>query len=487
MPYSRHMLLSILLFYCSFSNGQGIVTDKTYVDLCMKKTDSLLAAPNNGYSTSTIKKLQAGIDALNNSFESYCKDKKYYSRQQGHAHYVHLYGAIATTTLADIKNNISFNDFRKKYPGVTIVKDLLIVKLKYGDNSSFAAISFDSGHPKGYYQIDHVIIKGNWIVSSDGHDAFYLPEGIESKPLPEKYARMAAYIDHMADTCYWPFLPGAAESWLYQESDTNKPINTFLDYVNRNTGKPDITYSVSAEIYKRWFNNRYKILDSLVAGTAEFMRLFADAKAAALKRGYATAEMEDYIERYSSKENALLLKRGRKVQVDCGNDYRPHYRIHSMQRLAAETGDVRLYMLCSFYLHDALGGVNTRKKSYVSQLEELHISPVGIILGYYLYVEPPTETSMYFPRGSSYRLADHIATSGNADYYITELLAAISDPQLDNYNRVLLCQPYIQYISHLKGHDDYVKHTNLLQKAMATLPEYYSRQIKIPEEARFIR
>lgn len=491
MQYSRHILFAIFfLFANKYCNAQDALIDKMYVDLSMRKTDSLLSSPKNGYSTGTITKLQTGIDSMNSRFEKYYKGKKYYARQQAHAHYIYLNGMSITSVLADINKDISLAEFCKKYPSASVKKDQLIVKLLYNNKLRFEAISFDYTHTRAH-EINDAVVKGKWIYEStdgsEGFKAFYLPEGLESKPLPEKYARMVTYINYMTDTSYWLFLPEAAESWLYQKSDPNKAISAFLTYVARKTGRPDITNTINPDAYKRWYNNRYNVIDSVLLGTTDFKNLFAAATSAAMKRGYATDEMEDYIERYNSKENALLLKRGRKIIVGCGNDYRAHYRIHNMQRLAVETGNIQLYIRCSFFIFDALGGVNEKNKSYVSQLEQLHLSPVGVLFGSCLYAEQPSDAAAYYPRTPIYQLTDHIATSDNVASFNNELLAAISNPELDNYNRILLCGAYIQYISHIKGHEDFVKHTELLKKAMATLPDYYAGQIKMAEEIPYIR
>ena len=83
------------------------------------------------YSDTAMHRLALIVDSLNREFERSVQSTAYYSKYQARGYHFDMRKGDIGSALRDIKNNISFEDFIKKYPDCTISGEHLIVKYKY--------------------------------------------------------------------------------------------------------------------------------------------------------------------------------------------------------------------------------------------------------------------------------------------------------------------------------------------------------------------
>ena len=112
---------------------------------------------------------------------------------------------------------IAFEAFFKKYPEVEIERDLLILKAERQDRKGRQLVDFyaDLHYPTRFHEVSisklldkkakeskekHLVfIEDNGYLAPHHLAGFFFTTEMESKPLPEKYARMLRYVDELID------------------------------------------------------------------------------------------------------------------------------------------------------------------------------------------------------------------------------------------------------------------------------------------------
>ncbi len=123
-----------------------------------------------------MKQLEYIVDSLNLKFRSCNINTTYYSKYQATGHYIRLDEGNVEAAVRDMKKNISFEDFLKKYPKTKVDSNLLVIKFKYknyqnNDEVEFCTINQSHGviieeKPEIYDQL----VNGKWIFDYWGKD-----------------------------------------------------------------------------------------------------------------------------------------------------------------------------------------------------------------------------------------------------------------------------------------------------------------------------
>jgi hypothetical protein len=504
----KHMKMSKLLtalfflaaFSCKAQTGDFNSEFKTY---------------NNGliYSEVTMNQLSHIVDSLNLKFKRCDLRRPYYAISQGIGNYVSLEKENIKEAIADIKNNISFEAFTKKYKKATVDYNMMILKSRYEDSYTkkwvieFSGQTIDARSEPEIRKDDspeyiNKPLLGKWIISHDKKtdyseeslDAFYITEEFSQAQIPEKYARMILYADCVIDTTTDIFKSKAGNKDFFSSRSDKEykksKLFAFNNYIEQNT--KHITENDVPAVYKeyKWHaadSMREAWINQNLVNTEKFKQLLAAAvKEVKEKQTGSNDKFENYVARYFSKADALDMKRSRRVRGMCSMDQSPRYHALNIAMLSAETVNWQIFLRAHLNIMNdrfdrasdgswAWAGRNT----YIKELEELNLEVQELLLGISFRMENPVEKHYY---GSIGRLGRALAETKNRAQLEDQLISVIKDTELDAYNRLLIHYLYLNYIYYLPEKKARFASLAKLEEADKTLPDNIRSRINIKKE-----
>ncbi|MES2574160.1 MAG: hypothetical protein V4572_04415 [Bacteroidota bacterium] len=495
---------------------------------------------NNGliYSENSVAKLKHIVDSLNLKFKVCEFNKTFLSCSQTKANYVRLEKSNVLEAKKDLENNISYLEFKAKYPKANFNENLVLVKSLYINYENIGSVDFSSLE-LGKSQSERIIstqknidsyknsFKGKWIFdfqektkySEASLEAFYFVEEFKTKPITDKYARLIQYSDCMIDTTAQVFYDKAKdESGLigYDPSLPNKAVKFNL-YIDKVLKKPSFSSEKMEIIYRyeeiafsdkskkmskkdtahkellekeyeayqkeseKWESLRLSRLDSLKKADSNFMLLLNDALVEVKANSSSNDEFEEYVGRYVSKETELELKRNRRVMGGCSMDSRPRIHALNIALLSAETTKWEIFLRSHLdIMNDRFDRVSDgsyaqgTRNTYIKEIEVLDINVLDLILGISLRIENPSKNH-YF--SSINRVGRALSESGNPRLMETTVLNMISDNDLDDFNRILMYYLFDNYNHNLTDENTKKLNQTKLQLAVSNMPDYISSRI----------
>lgn len=377
------------------------------------------------YSEPTMDKLSHIVDSLNLKYKTCNFNTIFYSKSQAIGHLIKVDSASIKAALEDMENQISIEDFVKKYPKATVERNVLITKSKYKNYKGVDLISFDEFDLKGdngfnfttdvQSAYEHDFSK-QWLFdynqkseyAEESLTAFYFPQNFSSIPIPQKYSQMIGYSDCLIDTTTTKFKDNLKEGWI---------------------GLP-----------QNWASLAYK-------------------------------------------QKAKLLDDMRRTRVvgTCSQDNSPRLHAIHIALLSADT------YFWGVFLKAHLDIMNDRfermtdgsyawanRNTYIKELEELNINVPDLILGISFQIENPA-TNHYF--GNIVRLGRALSESKQRKEFEEAILSIVSDNQLDAYNRLMFYFLFRNYNYYLENASLKNENTAKLAKVRSTLPDYFSTRL----------
>ena len=377
------------------------------------------------YSEQTMGKLSHIVDSLNLKFKTCNFNTVFFSKSQVIGHIIKVDKGSIKEAKKDIENQISFDDFLKKYPKASVQRNILILKSKYKnykkqdiveieyfDLKSDDEFSMES-EDVSLYQKD---FSNKWIFehskktsySDESLTAFYFPNNFSSVPVPQKYSQMIGYSDCLIDTTATKFKDNLKDGWV------ELPQNW--------TALPE--------------NEKAKLLDKM---------------------------------------------RSTRVVGSCSMDSRPREHAINIALLSAETFNWEVFLKSHLdIMNDRFERMSDgsyawdQRNTYIKELEELNINVIDLILGISFRIENPASNHYY---GSIGRVGRALSETKNRNEIEQAMLSIISDSELDYYNRLLFYFLFKNYNYYIKDETIKKESNEKLAKAVATLPDYFSNQL----------
>lgn len=283
--------------------------------------------------------------------------------------------------------------------------------------------------------------------------------------MDDKYGRIVQYSECLVDTTATVYFKDAERSYY---GSVDGSVAEFTEYLHEKLKMPTFNYE---ELYaaqtdtvamdtitlsakerefdeyvkqmEEWQAQRLKRVDSLMNNDRECRSLFDKALSSVLsKKEISDDEFEEYVGRYSSKENELFLKRRRIVIGGCSMDDSPRRHALRIAELAGETASWEIFLRSHLdIMNDRFERVSDgsyawgRRKTYIKELEVLNINVSDLLLGIVLRVNNPSENH-YF--GSIRRIGRSLSESKDKGVIECEMLSMIKSKELDDYNRLLV-------------------------------------------------
>lgn len=449
------------------------------------------------YEDTMLSRLKHIADDRNTLYRKSSQNRTYYSIPQAMGQYVSLVSDKAKEAITDMHNNISLEDFVKKYPKTTIKdSNILIVlhkweyagkkELRYTlypdstmeDNFNYLSLNADSADVMQKTSTGGIRCRtGNWVYSywkdDDNREvlyAFYLNTPLKAVALPERYSAWVRYADCLIDTTTSIFFPTAKDGFNYWY-DGNKygpKYETLRKNVNEDTGYSNILSYIGKQLKKQ----------------PAFKKLFTEAVKEALQLQYPTTFwFETAVEMYYSKQAALTLKRNRKIYSKCGVDQSDWLHLFDIAHLAAETANWPVFMhahldlmhrypLRSYYSP----GIKFKEggRPFIQELEMLDINVHDLFMGICLKVGDAAPN--HFSTNLKY-ICRFLREAKYREMFEQEVLSMMADSELDDYNRLRLHYLFLNYL-HFVNDKDFQPLFAKLKDADKKLPFYMHSSLK---------
>jgi hypothetical protein len=238
--------------------------------------------------------------------------------------------------------------------------------------------------------------------------------------------------------------------------------------------------------YTTWDSLRMLDLDKRMQRYDYGQSLLKEATVEALKSGTSNDALEFYIARYGSKNDALRLKRGRRVMGTCSMDRRPRNHAVNICKLAAETASWDIFLRSHLdIMNDRFERMTdgsyawAQRKTYLKELEMLDIDAIDLLVGTSLRVENVSDNHYW---GSIGRVGRALADAEDKDQLETRLLAMIGNKDLDPYNRLLTAYLFDNYAHNLDDETRKKQCLQSLEDSVNALPSYISEVWNKKEE-----
>lgn len=476
---------------------------KTYFSFLLFQVVSLVSFSqefktfDNGmiYSSIAINKLKELVGEKNEEFRTCDFKKSYVSFEQTKGQIFTINSPNMNSLENDLKNNISLEDFIKKY-GIKNNKGTRLVTKFQKENYKGEQVVSINEHPKGN-RVEILVSKwkeskfDNWILDSSNKkyvEVVYLEEDFFSKVLPERFSKMIQYSECLIDTTSQIFNKQAVKNnRISYKALSRKKQEEFIDFINRkfNVKKPKLNFDKKMskqEIKKvwdsiaKWKESKKEFVKMKLSKEREFCNLLNEAYQEALVKRSSTDEFEVYVRQYLAPENALLLKRNRVVVGQCSMDNSPRVHAMNIAQLAGETVNWDIFLRAHLnVLNDNVNRVSdgswawNARKTYIKELEELNINVPDLIFGIGLRAKNVPD-GHYF--GSIARMGRAISESKDIEIFKSELLQLIENKELDDFNRLLMFYLYDNMMYSIDMTEEKTKYIEANNAAVNLLPQY---------------
>jgi len=377
------------------------------------------------YSEQTMGKLSHIVDSLNLKFKTCNFNTVFYSKSQAIGHIVKVDKGKIKEAKKDMENQISLDDFLKKYPKATIERNVVIIKSKYKNYEQQDVVEFEEFDLKSDYgfsitsedvSLFQKDFSNQWLLeyskktsySDESLSALYFPTNFSSVSIPQKYSQMIGYSDCLIDTTTTKFKDNLKDGWV--------------------------------DLPENW-----------------------------------TA--------LSDKKKTKLLDEMRSTRVigGCSMDSRPREHAINIALLSAETYNWEVFLKSHLdIMNDRFDRMSDgsyawgQRNTYIKELEELNINVPDLILGISFRIENPA-SNHYF--GSIGRVGRALSETKNRIEIEQAMLSIISDKKLDTYNRLLFYFLFKNYNHYIKDETVKKENNDKLAATLMTLPDFISERL----------
>ncbi len=441
------------------------------------------------YDDYTLNRLKRFADSVGLRYKQTSLSRDYYSLPQATCHYVLLNSGSVASAAKDIRNNISFDRFCKKYKTARVERNLLITKyfsVQHDDSPfiMFESIPLNEATDISFQHHDTALnsmsLNGKWIYqyikSKNGHGpvlyAFFFTSDFQTYKLPLDYAKMIHYVDFMIDTSTRLYT-GVKKGNRLILDDAGSWMNTdaALSFIYRLTR---IDYQAPNE-------EVVKVLDSFFIQHPERKAGFLDKLSNGIKSAINQKKPNELLEflaaTYGMKIDALTLARMRQVSVACSEDNAPEIHTLRIAILAAETENWGVFMRAHFNLiSDNMARMvdgsyaRAERSTYIQEVESLNIEIPTILLGSCFAISNPSENRFV---GKAQRIGKALSEGKDAKFAEHLMKRTMTDTSLDMYNRIIMNAAYRHFIYNIADKAKRLESLNNYREALSTFPVYY--------------
>ncbi|MDC8002657.1 hypothetical protein POV27_01215 [Aureisphaera galaxeae] len=425
-------------------------------------------AHENGliYSPEAMSKLSEIVAMENQQFRVCDLSKDFKSNLQTTGYVLKVSDKHRKDLARDVKASIPLSDFLEKYKVELGDKQLMVLSEYEGyDGEMISELNTYPAENSFYISKDEIQPgKGNPWMMRDTYGGkirlLYMERPMTTSKVPYKYARMIQYSECLVDTTATIHPKGAKESY-FNFSNKGKKLKQgqLIQEISSKFGKEEPEpkygnmgeYEAYQEDLKAYETEMFAFAKRELMGNADFDQLLKESYEEALELKMSSETYERYVAGLLSKKEALQLKRNRIVVGSCSQDSSPRYHAMDIAQLSAESYSWEIFLRAHLdIMNDNFRRASDgsyawgRRHTYIKELEELDINVPDLLLGITLRTSNPSKNHYY---GSIRRVGRAIAESKDLDVFKTEILNAVGNEELDDYNRLMFFYTYasLQY------------------------------------------
>ncbi len=440
------------------------------------------------YDQTTMDHLNYIADSLGLQFKTCDETPSFESCPQAQGYFVRLDKEYTSAALKAVKKNCSIEEFKKQFPETEVHPKELAIQynylgykdvpmVEYTFVPSFGNISHEAYNPP------RIPTASTWIFDEDqeySFSAFFLVSDFEKIKLPEIQNKQVQYAECLIVPEATVFIEERADQC--DELSNSKPYVKLYDHLVKQTGAPAEPEDHREEYYN-WRWSIFGQIDSLVQADQELVELIENAADYAINLNCGNELLETLISGCDMKEKTLELKRNRIVYGQCSMDNSPRFHAMQIAQLSAETHNWDVFIRSHLdIMNDNFSRLSDgsyaweRRETYIKELESLNINVIDLILGITLRIDDPTSNHYY---GSVNRLGRAMAESQNKTEFENAMISAITNDELDIYNRFIIFYLFQHYNYNLEEVDRQKKNITRLQEAIKSIPKEYSENIDV--------
>lgn len=442
------------------------------------------------YPEKTIQQLRVLVDSLSVNFQSCGITPTYYSVPQARVVRVSASGAAARLMRNRLKKQPTLDALKKAFPESKWEYGLRLLLFRNQNDSNYSYMEMPLPGRYGreiqfvsYSRLEQKNRADNWIYKfypagkyqTAQITAYYLQTDFESVLLPDNLARLIAYVDCMVDTTTPLFLVDH-QSFNRDQMLHTPAIDTFMSWANYLTRRPvyadgDTSYW---QRYQLWEDEQLANLGVALQNYPWLNDYFALAVAEAISLNQSNEQLEDYVAAYHSPAVALHMKRNRLVYGMCSQDNSPRRHAIGIAILAAEAVEWPVFLRAHLnVLNDNFPRLSDgsyawgKRGTYLKELEAIGLDAVPLLLGTALRYDQATEQHYFSQVG---RLGRALAESSQADSVARFLVQQVSNPGLDEFNRLIFYYLFTHFEHYLEDKEAATAFTQAMEEAIKTLP-----------------
>jgi|GEM_PF-1960009 len=418
-----------ILVVCFFTSNPGGAQNTYWGTL----GDSLI------HSQESLLNLSKKVDSLHRVFEkSAPPQQQLFSAQQGYGCYFQVFDAPFSldSLKQDLKAGLSKNELAKKYPEIKWMRDSVLI------------YKYESANPEGILEQVFVEAPNEWeegyigeykiypelatptvvfesYTSGDSGGGFFFYQKLVSQPIPPEANKLMQYVDFMIGE--WPRNMFQGIDYTVKNEIRRAAGNTIRAFITSMDAIPEEDIdSVVARIYLENPDFRAEV------------EAVAQATLVIGAETYTTRNVNSIILPLFPLDRQYDLLCRQPLNWSCGNDPAPRYHILKTAQVAAQIGDLPVFVKSHFFLaNDCYGrGYYPNWPSYFRELEAIGLDGVAIAIGACFATQGnrPKINIEYFGKA--------IREIGKPDALETTLLEFVVDPELDDLNRLRMIWLY---------------------------------------------
>jgi hypothetical protein len=451
-----------ILVVCFFTSNPGGAQNTYWGTL----GDSLI------HSQESLSNLSQKVDSLHRVFEkSAPTQQQLFSAQQGYGCYFQVIDAPFSldSLKRDLKADLSKNELAKKYPEIKWVRDSVLIykyeRVNWKDIPEQVFVEMPNEWNNGYIHENSIrpeLATPTFVfetyTSGDSGGGFLFYQKLVSRRIPPEAGKLMQYVDFMVGE--WPRNMFRGIDPRIEYESKRAAGNTVRMFMTRMAAISE--EDIDSVVTRRYLEN---------PDFRAEVEAVAQATLVVGPGGNIQNVNSIILPLFPLNRQYDLLCR-QPLNWSCGNDPAPRYHILKTAQVAAQIGDLPVFVKSHFFLvNDGFGSSEyyPNKRSYFRELEAIGLDGVAIAIGA-CFATQGNRTKGYIEF-----LGKSIREISKPDILGETLLKFVTNPDLDDLNRLRMIWLYHNWAG---NSPDKQAKLDKLRSLEPSLPPYLQKAIR---------
>ncbi len=399
------------------------------------------------HSQKSLEALAKKAEELQKAFEKTAPGAPILSAQQGYGRYFRIFNATfpLDSLKQDLKNGLNYEQLAKKYPGIEWLRDsVLVYRFERTDwEGNKEQVFAEAPYRLRFHHDPQIWVHPDAVAShfafeiyttGDSGHGFLFYGRLAQTALPPEAARLLRFVNHVIGEYPKHMFSSKTREYSYEQRKVaSETIQKFMGW------RQSIPLK-ERDSFQEAIQKKYE------KSAAFRSEVEAVANATLIAGVQSPYQLNDYILPCFPPQKQFELLTHQPLDWNCGNDYGPRYHILRTAQVAAELGELSVFLQAHFrIINDNFGSLESYpgKRTYFRELEAIGMDVVSLTIGASLFIKQ-------WPRGNVEYLGKSISETSQPELLEDRLIEFISNPKLDDLNRLRLIWLYRNYASRNK-------------------------------------